>query len=86
MNKAILAMSIIMATIVILFVYSQFRDVNDFARNVPLLSDLVQTTTDGRRGLSDDAFQIGQVGIVKASDTELSLTDLFQKVESSVVQ
>jgi S1-C subfamily serine protease len=79
-------MSIIMATIVILFVYSQFRDVNDFARNVPLLSDLVQTTTDGRRGLSDDAFQIGQVGIVKASDTELNLTDLFQKVESSVVQ
>ncbi len=86
MNKAILAVSIIMAAIVILFVYSQFRDVNDFAGNVPLLSDLVQTTTDGRRGLSDDAFQIGQVGIVKASDTELSLTDLFQKVESSVVQ
>ncbi len=87
MNKAILAVSIIMAAIVILFVYSQFRDVNDFAGNVPLLSDLVQTTTtDGRRGLSDDAFQIGQVGIVKASDTELSLTDLFQKVENSVVQ
>src|SRR5688500_8824843 len=76
-----------MAAIVILYVYSQFRDVNDFAGDVPLLSDLVQTTTtDGRRGLSDDAFQIGQVGIVKASDTELSLTDLFQKVESSVVQ
>lgn len=86
MNKAILAVSIIMAAIVILFVYSQFRDVNDFLSNVPLLSDLVQTTTDGRRGLSDDAFQIGQVGIVKASDTELSLTDLFQKVENSVVQ
>ena len=87
MNKAILAVSIIMAAIVILFVYSHFRDVNDFLSNVPLLSDLVQTTTtDGRRGLSDDAFQIGQVGIVKASDTELSLTDLFQKVESSVVQ
>jgi S1-C subfamily serine protease len=76
-----------MVAIVILFVYSQFRDINDFVANVPLLSDLVQTTTtDGRRGLSDDAFQIGQVGIVKASDTELSLTDLFQKVESSVVQ
>jgi S1-C subfamily serine protease len=87
LNKAILAVSIIMVAIVILFVYSQFRDVNDFAANVPLLSDLVQTTTtDGRRGLSDDAFQIGQVGIVKASDTELSLTNLFQKVESSVVQ
>ena len=87
MNKAIiLAVSIIMAAIVILFVYSQFKDVNDFAGNVPFLSDLVQTTTDGRRGLSDDAFQIGQVGIVKASNTELSLTDLFQRVEESVVQ
>jgi S1-C subfamily serine protease len=87
LNKAIiLAVSIIMAAIVILFVYSQFKDVNDFAGNVPFLSDLVQTTTDGRRGLSDDAFQIGQVGIVKASDTELSLTDLFQRVENSVVQ
>jgi S1-C subfamily serine protease len=75
-----------MAAIVILFVYSQFKDVNDFARNVPFLSDLVQTTTDGRRGLSDDAFQIGQVGIVKASNTELNLTDLFQRVEKSVVQ
>ena len=75
-----------MVAIVILFVYSQFKDVNDFAGNVPFLSDLVQTTTDGRRGLSDDAFQIGQVGIVKASNTELSLTDLFQRVEESVVQ
>ncbi|HEX6252881.1 MAG TPA: trypsin-like peptidase domain-containing protein [Nitrososphaera sp.] len=87
MNKAILAVSIIMAAIVILFVYSQFKDVNDFAGNVPFLSDLVQTTTtDGRRGLGDNAFQIGQVGIVKASDTELPLPDLFQKIEKSVVQ
>ena len=86
MNKAILAVSIIMAAVVILFVYSQFKDVNDFAGNVPFLSDLVQTTTDGRRGLDGDAFQIGQVGIVKASDTELPLPDLFQKVEKSVVQ
>jgi S1-C subfamily serine protease len=85
-NKAILAVSIIMAAIVILFVYSQFKDVDDFADNVPFLSDLVQTPTEGRRGLSDDAFQIGQVGIVKASDTELPLPDLFQKVEKSVVQ
>jgi S1-C subfamily serine protease len=88
LNKAILAVSIIiMAAIVILFVYSQFKDVDDFVDNVPFLSDLVQTTTtEGRRGLSDDAFQIGQVGIVKASDTELPLPDLFQKVEKSVVQ
>ncbi len=86
MNKAILAVSLIMAAAVILFVYLQFKNVDDFAGNVPFLSDLVQTTTDGRRGLSDDAFQIGQVGIVKASDTELPLPDLFHKVEKSVVQ
>ena len=86
MNKAILAVSIIMAAVVILFVYSQFKDVNDLAGNMPFLGDLVQRTTEGRRGLSNNAFQIGQVGLVKASDTELSLPDLFQKVEESVVQ
>lgn len=86
MNKAILGVSIIMAAVVILFVYSQFKDVNDLAGNVPFLSDLVQRTTEGRRGLSNNAFQIGQVGVVKASDTELPLPDLFQKVEESVVQ
>ena len=86
MNKAILAISIIMAAVVILFVYSQFKDVNDLAGNVPFLNDLVQRTTEGRRGLSNDAFQIGQVGIVKASDAELTLPDLFQRVEESIVQ
>jgi hypothetical protein len=35
-----------MAAIVILFVYSQFKDVDDFADNVPFLSDLVQTPTE----------------------------------------
>jgi S1-C subfamily serine protease len=75
-----------MAAVVILFVYSQFKDVNDLAGNMPFLGDLVQRTTEGRRGLSNNAFQIGQVGLVKASDTELSLPDLFQKVEESVVQ
>ncbi|HWS19400.1 MAG TPA: trypsin-like peptidase domain-containing protein [Nitrososphaera sp.] len=86
MNKAILAVSIIMAAVVILFVYSQFQDVNDLAGNVPFLGNLVQRTTEGRRGLSNNAFQIGQVGVVKASDTELPLPGLFQKVEGSVVQ
>ena len=90
MNRAILAVSIVVAAaaVVILFVYFlQFPDLDDYLGiNVPFVGDLVQTTTDGRRGLSDDAFRVGQVGIVKASDTELTLTDLFQKVEKSVVQ
>ena len=38
------------------------------------------------RGLSDNAFQVGQGGIVKASDTDLTLPDLFQNVEKLVVQ
>jgi S1-C subfamily serine protease len=69
-----------------LFVYLQFRGLDDFGGNVPFVGDLVQTTKDGRKGLDDDAFQVGQVSTVKASDTELTLTDLFQKVEKSVVQ
>jgi S1-C subfamily serine protease len=86
LNKAILAVSIVVAAVVILFAYMQSTDLDYLDINVPFVGDLVQTTTDGRRGLSDDAFQIGQVGIVKASDTELPLPDLFQKVEKSVVQ
>jgi S1-C subfamily serine protease len=86
LNKAILAVSIVVAAVVILFAYMQSTDLDYLDINVPFVGDLVQTTTDGRRGLSDDAFQIGQVGIVKASDTELPLPDLFQKAEKSVVQ
>jgi S1-C subfamily serine protease len=87
LNKAILAVSIAAAAVVFLFVYSQFTDLDDYLGiNVPFVGDLLQTTTDERRGLSDDAFRIGQVGIVKPSDTELTLSSLFQKVENSVVQ
>ena len=86
MNKAILAVLIIAAAVAILFVYLQFKGLDDFGGNVPFVGDLVQTTKDGRKGLDDDAFQVGQVSTVKASDTELALTDLFHKVEKSVVQ
>ena len=86
MNKAILAVSIVVAAVVILFAYLQFTDLDYLGGNLPFVGDLMQTTTDGRRGLSDNAFQIGQVGIVKASDTDLTLPDLFQDVEKSVVQ
>ena len=86
MNKVILAVSIVVAAIAILFAYLQFTDLDYLGGNLPFVGDLMQTTTAGRRGLSDNAFQVGQVGIVKASDTELTLPDLFQNVEKSVVQ
>jgi S1-C subfamily serine protease len=86
LNKAILAVLIVVAAIAILFAYLQFTDLDYLGGNLPFVGDLLQTTTDGRRGLSDNAFQVGQVGIVKASDAELTLPDLFQNVEKSVVQ
>jgi S1-C subfamily serine protease len=86
LNKAILAVSIVVAAIAILFAYLQFTDLDYLGGNLPFIGDLAQTTIDGRRGLSGNAFQVGQVGIVKASDTELTLPDLFQNVEKSVVQ
>jgi S1-C subfamily serine protease len=86
LNKAILAVSIVVAAIAILFAYLQFTDLDYLGGKLPFVSDLMQTTIDGRRGLSDNAFQVGQVGIVKASDTALTLPDLFQNVEKSVVQ
>jgi hypothetical protein len=69
---------------VILFVYLQFKGLDDFVGNVPFMGDIVQTTKDRRKGLDGDAFQVGQVNTVKASDTELTLPNLFQKVEKLV--
>jgi S1-C subfamily serine protease len=86
LNKAILAVLIIAAAFAILFVYLQFKGLDDFGDNVSFIGDLMQTAEDGRKGLDDDAFQVGQVSTVKASDTKLTLTNLFQKVEKSVVQ
>jgi S1-C subfamily serine protease len=86
LNKAILAASIIVAGVAIFFVYSQFFDVDFEGRGVPLIGDLVNNGGDGREGLEDSAFQVGQVSTVQASNSELTLPDLFVKVEKSVVQ
>jgi hypothetical protein len=68
LNKAILAVSIVVAAIAILFAYLQFTDLDYLGGKLPFVGDLMQTTIDGRRGLSDNAFQVGQVGIVRASE------------------
>ena len=84
LNKAILAVAIIIAGVAIFFAYSQF---NDFDSNLPL-PDFTPTTSNSndRASLDDNAFQIGQVSTVEAADSELSLPQLFAKVEKSVVQ
>ena len=89
MNKAILAAAIIVGAVAIFFAYSQFVDLDDFGGSLPVVDDLVQTSQDGgpkRDGLNDSAFEVGQVSTVQASDSELSLPDLFAKVDKSVVQ
>jgi S1-C subfamily serine protease len=86
LNKAILAALIILAAFAILFIYLQFRGLEDFGGNMPFIGDLLRTTQDGRRGLDEAAFQLGQVSTIKASDTELNLPSLFQKAEKSMVQ
>ncbi|HKU49547.1 MAG TPA: trypsin-like peptidase domain-containing protein [Nitrososphaera sp.] len=89
LNKAILAVSIVIAAIGIFFAFTQFDDSGlggrislpiDFDRPTPTSS------TNDRGSVNDDAFRVGQVTTVEASDSELSLPDLFEKVEKSVVQ
>jgi S1-C subfamily serine protease len=88
LNKAIFAVAVIVAAGAILFAFSQFYDL-DFTGEVPLITDLVDSgsnTGNDRGSVDRDAFRIGQISTVEASDTELSLPELFTRVESSVVQ
>ena len=85
MNKVILAAAVIIAAVAVFFAYSQYNDLFDL-RYVPLVGDILHTSQDGRGGLDNAAFQVGQVSTVEASDSELTLPDLFTKVEKSVVQ
>lgn len=88
MNRAILAVSIAVAAVAVLFAFSQFSDIR-LGDNISLPFDFgqpVQTGTTDRGNVGDDAFRIGRVSTVEASNSEMSLPDLFTKVETSVVQ
>lgn len=91
MNKAILAISIIVGAVAVVFAVSQFTDFDN--TTVPVIDDIVRVSDSGdgsrsdRSGLNEDAFRIGQVSTVEASTSgDLTLPDLFAKVEKSVVQ
>ena len=88
MNRAILAVSIAVAAVAVLFAFSQFSDIR-LGDNISLPFDFGQpdqTGTTDRGNVGDDAFRIGRVSTVEASNSEMSLPDLFTKVETSVVQ
>ena len=89
MNKTILAVSIIVAAVAIFFAFSQFNDLDNL--DVPLVDNIIQTSTNiggstDRSSLSEDAFRIGQVSTVQASTSDLTLPELFTRIEKSVVQ
>ena len=86
LNKAIIAASIIFAAVAIFFVYSQFNGFDIKGSSPPLVGGLVNTSVIVREGLDDSAFKVGQVSTAQASDSEMTLPDLFVKVEKSVVQ
>jgi S1-C subfamily serine protease len=89
LNKTILAVSIIVAAVAIFFAFSQLNDLDNL--DVPLVDNIIQTSTNiggttDRSSLSEDAFRIGQVSTVQASTSDLTLPELFTRVEKSVVQ
>lgn len=88
MNKGLLAAAVVVAAVAIFFTFSQFNSFDFDTPQLPGLDDLV-TDNPGqnpREGLDDDAFQVGRVNTVEAQDSELTLPDLFERAEPSVVQ
>ena len=81
LNRAILAGSIVIAAIAIVFGISQFTDFGLGGGNFSLPIDLgprpTQTGTNDRGSVGEDAFRIGQVSTVEASDSDMSLPQLF---------
>jgi S1-C subfamily serine protease len=89
LNKAILAVSIIIAGIGIFFIYSRFYDLHSNFDAKPLIKDLADnggTASNDRSSLNKDAFRIGQVSTGQAVNSDMTLPDLFEHVERSVVQ
>lgn len=87
MNKAILAAAVVVAAAAIFFAYSQFNSFDFSSTQLPDISDLINTDGNSQRDqLDDDAFRVGRVSTVEAADTELTLPDLFERTQRSVVQ
>jgi S1-C subfamily serine protease len=88
LNKAILVVSVVAGAFAILFAVSQFSDfrLGDRLSDPLNLGQESQTSPNDRGSVGDNAFRIGQVSTVEASNSEMSLPDLFAQVEESVVQ
>jgi S1-C subfamily serine protease len=84
-----LAGSIVIGIAAVLFGISQFTDLG-FGGTFSLPIDIGKQPTpaggNDRGSVGEDAFRIGRVSTVEASDTEMTLPELFAAVEKSVVQ
>jgi S1-C subfamily serine protease len=85
LNKALLAVAVAVAALASLFAYSQFGGL-DFTPRLPDIGDIANLGQNPRDSLDGDAFRVGHVSTVEAADSELTLPDLFERTERSVVQ
>ena len=86
MNKAILVAASLVAAVAIFFAFSQFNSFDFSKAQLPDISSLLDTNGNQRDSLEGDAFRVGRVSTVEAVDQELTLPDLFERTERSVVQ
>jgi len=86
LNKAILAAASLVAAVAIFFAFSQFNSFDFSKAQLPDISSLLDTNGNHRDSLEGDAFRVGRVSTVEAVDQELTLPDLFERTERSVVQ
>jgi len=86
LNKAILAAASLVAAVAIFFAFSQFNSFDFSKAQLPDISSLLDTNGNQRDSLEGDAFRVGRVSTVEAVDQELTLPDLFERTERSVVQ
>jgi len=88
LNKAILAFAIVIAAVAVVFAFSQFNDLGGLGDNLPqIIQDPSgQGSGTDRSNVGNDAFIVGEISTVEASSHELTLPQLFERVEGSVVQ
>ena len=81
-------MAIIVSAGAIFFTYTQFNSLEFGRVPLPDISRLIEQDTQGspRDSLGGEAFRVGRVSTVEASDREMTLPDLFERTEKSVVQ
>jgi S1-C subfamily serine protease len=89
LNKLVVGVSILIAAAAIALVLSQFINFPTMGlQSTPNKENIASTNSAvvDRSGLSETAFQIGDINLTSGTGPELSLPDLFDKTQRSVVE